>query len=202
MNTNEKTKISSLQCLLALANVIPAKSGIKINKDGMDAVLSISYESGPDKVDVVEAPLSLLDGAYVGMVKLWPKLKEVKDQVTLNHRVARDTAKKEKREEAKEAKAKERAEAKEKRVAEAKAKADAKTKEKEERAAIRAKEKADREKAKADAIQAKEDAKAKADVEAKKAAEVKKAEDTRKATEAAKKLDAKGMLPKGTKAKK
>ena len=192
----DKIKVDSLKCIHALANVAPAASGISINKDGLDAVVTVAYDAGHGKADKVEVPLSLLDAAYVGMVKLWPRMKEVKDTVRQNLAKARDDKKAEERKakEAEKQAAKDKAKAG--RGAAAKAKRDQKEKEKQERADIRAKEKADREAKKKAEQEAKEKAKQEAEAKRKQEEEAKKKADTAKATEAAKKLSKAGKLPK------
>lgn len=191
---SDHIKVSNLLCITALAHAVAAKSKITINKDGLDAVVLVGYESAPGKVESVEVPLSLLDAAYVGMVRLWPTMKEVKDLVHTNQRTAREQAKAKAKADKDAETLKAKQEAKAKKDTEAKAKKEAKEKEKADRKAKREQEAKDR--------QAKKDAEAKAKQEAKDAeakakveADAKKQkEDTAKAAAAAKKLSKQGKL--------
>lgn len=186
-------KINNLDCLEALANVNPAKSAIKQNKDKLDAVVSVAHEVD-GKTETVDVLLSQLNAAYVGMVKLWPKMKEVKDAVETAQREARDNAKKAEREAKKQAEAEAKAKAKADREAEAKAKREAKEKEKADRAKAKEAEAKAKAEAKEAEAKAKREAKEKAEAEAKAKEEAKKKADTEKATKAAKKLSREGRL--------
>ncbi len=182
-------QIKSLDCLLALANVVVASSLVVISEDKLDATVTIGYiakETG--EIETVEVSMNLLDSAYVGIVKLWPMMKQTKDEV----RLAQSTARNAEKNAASEAKKAEAQAAKDKRAEERTA---AKAKREEEQAAAKAKrteELAAKAKAKEEELAAKK--KAKEDAATAKAAEkaaaaaAKQEADTAKAAAAAAKV--------------
>ena len=72
--------VSNLVCLNALASAIPAESSVVANADGLDAVVTITYTTDDVKRQV-QVSMGLLTAAYVGIVKLWPSMKAVKNAV-------------------------------------------------------------------------------------------------------------------------
>lgn len=188
------SKGNSVTTIFALCNIVPEKTKVSLNKDGLDATVEIAYTDTDGKLGTHEVLMSDLTCGYTGMVKIWPLMKEVKDTIVENGRTAALKAKETEREakfkaeqEARELKLKEKLAAREKAKQEKAAKAAAR---KEEIAANAKKREEEREAKR----KAKEEEKAKLAEASEKAAKEKEKADTAKATKAAKDLAKKGKL--------
>lgn len=166
----------STECLSMLEQANVSNTKVTVNPDRLGATVQVTRGS-----DQLAVSLELLNAAYVGMVRVWPLLKEAKTTVEAAQRKAKlDAAAQARRDkvEQKVRNAQERARLREERQRQAELD---RIRARDEREAARAEEKATREAAAAEA-------KARADAltEAQRRAQVE--ADTRRATEAAKRL--------------
>jgi len=135
-----KNHVKSLECLQALAAITTKGSSATLSKDGLDATVVVQYELEAGGTAEASASLQMINAAYIGLVRLWPMIKPIKDQVEANNRLLEQSKKKEEREAKSAKQAEERAQKLQKKEEERKAKLQKKEEERQAKLAKREQE--------------------------------------------------------------